>query len=331
MIRALRFPDATIMHERMCRKLMLGDFTGEGRMEADGVQLNNVVIGLESFAWDFDLKRLWMPESRWRMMVRQYIDPRALDQWKTNVSDHLTKHKNKGRGIAVLRTEHPDWLAMTDGGLGMRTNNVQGYGRGKGVRRRWGSCMLALSYRQMPKPTVTLHSRTTYFGYLAAMDLTVAHVFAREASALTGVAVEDMQMVWILEQAQFHGFRSLAWPLGNPELKAMMDENIGRRRTIDPQTFPGYRRALDGYERILRSDRAGKLYGDEAYSSFARVRRRFHTEVYGVDYAAKFEGGVRNRGGKSGFPPLPSVDIRKLDFSCLGMVDGDLGLDDDDE
>lgn len=331
MIHAYRFANATALHDRMCRKLMLGDFTGEGRMEADGVQLNNVVLTTPTFEWDFDLKRLWMPETRWRMMVRQYIDVRALDQWRTNVADHLTKNRNKGRGIAVLRTEHPDWLDVSETNIGMRTNNVQGYGRGKGVRRRWGSCMLALSYRQMPTPTVTLHSRTTYFGYLAAMDMTVAHVFGREASAITGVPVEDMQFVWYLEQAQFHGFRSLAFPLGDPELKAKMDADIGKRRTIDPQTFPGYRRALDGYERILRSDRAGKLYGDEAYSSFARVRRRFHTEVYGVTYAEQFAGGVRNRGGKGEFPPLPSVDIADLDFSCLGMADGQLGLDDDDD
>jgi hypothetical protein len=317
MITAFKFSSATQMHERMCERLMMGTYEGQP-MHADGVQLHNVVIGCKSFEWSFDLKRLWMPQSRWRMMVRQYIDPRALDQWRINVETHLTKSRNKGRGIAVLRTE----LDSASELLGMRTNNVQGYGSGKGVRRRWGSCMLSMSYRQVPQPTVTLHSRTTYFGYLAAMDMTVAHVFAREASAITGTPVEDMQFVWYLEQAQFHGFRSLAWPMGKSDIKEAMDADVDDRQSISPKEQPGYRRALDGYARILKSDRAEKPYDDEKYSSFARVRRRFHTEVYGAEYGRQFG---------TPFDPLPSVDIADLDFSCLQFADGLLGLDDEDE
>jgi hypothetical protein len=178
--------------------------------------------------------------------------------------------------------------------------------------------MLSMSYRSNPVPTVTLHSRTTYFGYLAAMDITVAHALAWEASQITGIPVWDMQFVWVLELAQFHGFRSLAWPLSDSEIREMMDADVDRRMSISVKSRPGYRKALDGYERILKSDRAGKLYGDEAFSSFARVRRRFHTECMPAGYGDQFSGGSLNRGGKGAFPALPSLPTDSLDLSILG-------------
>lgn len=299
MITALQFNDAQSMHEHMCNRLMFGERFGKDWdwMHGTEVGLHNVSLGCRSFDWEFDLKRLWMPRTRWTMMVRQYIDPEALDDWREKVADRLV---GKGRGIAVLRTR-----------------TVQGKGSGRGVRRRWGSCMLAMSYRTNPIPTVTLHSRTTYFGYLAAMDITVANALAWEASHITGIHPSEMGFVWNLELAQFHGFRSLAWPLGNPEIKRRMDQDVDSRFSFSTKVVPGYRKALDGYERLLKSDRAGKLYGDEAFSSFARVRRRFHTEVMGVEYGEQFSGGTLNRGGKGPFPPLPSVHTDELDFSVL--------------
>lgn len=300
MITALKFPDAQTMHERMCHRLMFGTEFGKHWDWTHGTEvgLHNVTLGCESFDWEFDLKRLWMPRTRWTMMVRQYIDPWALEDWRAKVADRLV---GKGRGIAVLRTR-----------------TVEGRGTGRGVRRRWGSCMLAMSYRTNPVPTITLHSRTTYFGYLAAMDVTVANALAWEAYHITGIHPKDMQFVWNLELAQFHGFRSLAWPLGQPDIKARMDGDLHRRLSIPIRDCPGYRKALDGYHRLVNSDAQGKLYGDEAFSSFARVRRRFHTEVMGVEYGEQFSGGTLNRGGKGPFPPLPSVHTEELDFSVLG-------------
>lgn len=312
-IRAMKFKDATTMHERMVERLMLGTRLGQDYdwVHSSEVGLHNIVLGVESFDWEYNLKRLWMPPSRWTMMTRQYLDPDDLADWKAKIADRLV---GKGRGIAVLRTR-----------------TVQGRGVGRGVRRRWGSCMLSVSYRTNPVPTLHLISRTTYFGYLAAMDITVAHCLAKVAAEIVGIDVRDMQFLWSLDLAQFHGFRSLAWPLSVPELKARMDEDVDNRMAYTyrgPGATPGYRKALDGYERILKSDRAGKLYGDEAFSSFARVRRRFHTEIMGVEYGEQFAGGTRNRGGKGAFPPLPDLYTNAL---TLGSVSGGTADEYEDE
>jgi hypothetical protein len=173
------------------------------------------------------------------------------------------------------------------------------------------------------------------------VDVSVARTFAQECADITGIPLEDIQFVWHLDLAQFHGFRSLAWMLGDDEIRAELDEHVDRRLEFPSRRAPGnqvgFRKALDGYARILKSDRAGTLYGDESFSSFARVRRRFHTEVFGVEYARQFEGGTRNRGGKAGFDELPDLWASHLDFSCLQGRSGDsswfddLGDDDDED
>ena len=304
-INALHFEDANLAHEGMCARLMLG-LADRGDIDfAQGTEvgLHNVSIGIDSFGWEYDLKRLWLAESRWNTMVRQYLDGPSVDRWLESIDTRL---KGKGRGIAVLRS-----------------NNVQGYGEGRAVRRRWGSCMLTFSYRAIPRPTVTMHSRTTYFGYLAAMDITVAHALAWEISERVGVPVEEMQFIWNIELAQFHGFRSLAWALGNEELRNRMDQDLPDRMSfsanLNTATGPiGYRKALDGYARLVRSDEQKILYGDESFSSFCRVRRRFHAECMPAGYGDQFAGGNRNgRGGVNPFKPLPSLMSSWLDLSPL--------------
>lgn len=331
MINAYHFSNPVEAHDAMCEQLVWGDTPGRDYDWTHGTEvgIHNVSIHCDSIGYDYNLKNLWVPPSRWTMMVRQYIDPGAFQDCMAKIEERMSGPKyngSKGRGIAVLRTRL-----------------VQGKGTGRGVRRRWGSCMLNLSYRNTPVPTVTLNSRTTYFGYLAMVDVTVARTFAQYCADITGRALEDIQFVWHLDLAQFHGFRSLAWMLGQDDVRADMDSNLPDRLSFPSRRGPGnqvgYRKALDGYARIKKSDDAGVLYGDESFSSFARVRRRFHTEVFGPEYAAQFAGGTRNRGGKAEFDPLPDLWVSKLDFSALeGRVgdstwfdDDDLGPDDDDE
>lgn len=324
MIHAYNFADPVEAHDAMCERLIWGDNTTDIDYDwshGTEVGLHNVAIHAKTIDYDYNLKHLWVPPSRWSMMVRQYIDPGALEDCLAKVEERMSGPKyggRQGRGISILRTRL-----------------VQGKGTGRGVRRRWGSCMLNLSFRRNPTPTVSLHSRTTYFGYLALVDVTVARAFAAACGEICNIPLRNIEFVWTLDLAQFHGFRSLAWMLGDKDIRGEMDEDVDRRLKFPALRRPGnqvgYRKALDGYARILKSDRAGTLYGDESFSSFARVRRRFHTEVYGVDYASQFEGGTRNRGGKKGFDPLPDLWASGLDLSPLRNRAGDPGWFDEDD
>jgi len=302
LVNVIRAKNATALHEKVCEQLMFGKMNGSEVDWAHGtdVGLHNVVLATERFDWRYDLKNLWLSESRWNTMVRQYIDPSQLDWWLNMIQTRLT---GRGRGQAV-----------------MRTNLVQGRGEGRNVRRRWGSCMLSFAYRSNPVPTFTMHSRTTYFGYLAAMDMTVGHVLAWLAGDASGVEPSEMQFVWNIDLIQFHGFRSLAWPLGQPDIKDQMDEDVDDRQSFPlrgADAQPGYRKTLDGYARLLKSDREDKLYGDEAFSSFCRVRRRFHAEIMGSEYAEQFSGGDLRGKAVKPFAPLPHLWSDELDLSPL--------------
>lgn len=334
-IHAYNFPDPVAAHEGMCETLVFGDRLGVDFDWTHGTEvgLHNVAIHCATVDFDYDLKRLWIPPSRWTMMVRQYIDPFWLNDCLDKVEERFAGRYagRKGRGIATLRlgeveVSEDEILAGLDVEHDdieyLKTRMVQGRGVGRGVRRRWGSCMLNLSFRSNPVPTVSLHSRTTYFGYLAMLDMAVARSFAAECAEICGIPLASIEFVWTLDLAQFHGFRSLAWVLMDDDMREQVYEDAPNRLTFKPTrksgNQPGYRKALDGVARIHKSDQAGTLYGDESFSSFARIRRRYHTEVYGVEYAEQFAGGTRNRGGKAGFPALPHNYVRSLDFTCLG-------------
>lgn len=310
------------MHERTCLNLFRGtmgvEYNWSGSSE---VGIDNLTLGVQSFAVpEVDLSRLWLTQSRWNTMVRQYIDPVSLDQTLGMVESHLTKSRRKS-GTATLRlTPTVDDFDNPEEVIELQTNLVQGKKSGRQVRRRWGSCMLALTYRNVPQPTVVLTSRTTYFGYLAIMDVMVANVFAQKCGDIVGINPAEMRFVWHINLAQYHGFRSLAYPAGNPRLMKFLDQCVddeAKWKKLKSEGRIGILRTLTGYRRILQSDRAGRLYGDESFSSFCRVRRRFHTQVHGLEYASQFNGGTRI-GSTKAFAPVPSLSAESLSFSAIG-------------
>lgn len=291
MIHAYKFPTVTALHDGLARKLLFAPREKLDDANSVDVQIHNVVAAAESFEWDYLVNRLWVPKTRWTTMVRQYVDPEALMAWLDLVESRFPSSK---RGVAVLRT-----------------NTVQARQTGRGVTRRWGSCMLSLSVRVKPWPQITLHSRTCYLGYLSVLDLSVAYVLAKLAASRIGVDIRDFRFVWQLEMAQFHGFRCLAWPLGNLELLGEFANHDSRK-----STYPGVHIARQWYDRINKLDEEGVPYGDMKFSSYKRIRRRWHAEMMGAEFAAQFAGGVKN---DKPYRKLPDHHVDELDFSPLGI------------
>lgn len=281
------------------------------------VGISNVTVGLESFAYEHNFAWDFQAATRWAIMVRQYIDPLALD----DTLDRIEKYMGKKRGVAALRLGSArldqDEIDDTECGPGedLHTNLVKERFIGKRMSRRWGSCMLSLTYRNVPRPTVTLNSRTSYFGMLAMMDVTVANVFARMCGERTGYDVGEMQFVWQLNLAQWHGFRSLAWALTDEDARATLDAYVDRRDDIKR---PGLWRSVTGYRRIVRLDREEVLYGDEKFASALRMRKRYHVEIKGEKYAERFVGGTLNPKWGKPFKPLPDLWSQDLTFSPIG-------------
>lgn len=291
MIHAYKFPTVTAMHDGLARKLLFGHRDELDDANSVDVQLHNVVAAAKSFEWDYLVDRLWVPRTRWTTMVRQYIDPDSLREWLDVIESRFPASK---RGIAV-----------------MRTNTVRARQTGRGVTRRWGSCMLSLSLRVKPWPQITLHSRTCYLGYLSVLDLTVAYVCLKLAAERIGrYDPREFSFVWQLEMAQFHGFRCLAWPLGDPDILRDFARHDCRK-----QEYPGLHITRQWYDRLRKLDDDEVPYGDMPFSSYKRVRRRWHAQMFEDGHGDQFAGGKKD--GRP-YARLPHLHVDELDFSPLG-------------
>lgn len=317
-MRAFRAPTMTQLHDQLCFKIVEAKPEQLDVITTVDVQIHNVIAEADSMEWDFDLKSMWLTPSRWSMMVRQYLDPEEFTAWLAQASGKIG---TKGRGIAVMRTR----MVKPRGGPA----------QGNKETRRWGSCMLAISYKAKPRPQITLYSRTSYLGYLGALDLSVAWMCGRYLAQAMGIKVEDISFVWMNEALQWHNFKSLAYLLNHPDEKLrteyrtmMMESRMPKSLAVRVRDAPALRLSRKWLQKVLQEDADGKTLGDMTYNTYRRIRRRFHTEVMGPEYAKKFEGWSRYKvGPKAGekkeffkaYQELPHTPIEKLDFRAIGL------------
>lgn len=340
-MRALRAPTLTQLHESLCDTIVHAPKDKLDVISTVDVQIHNVIAEAQSMEWEFDLKDMWLTPSRWSMMAKQYIDPVELQLWLEKCSSRIGR---KGRGIGL-----------------MRTNTVAARGgpaQGNKETRRWGSCMIAISYKALPRPQITLYSRTSYLGYLGALDLTVAWMCGRYLADAIGMDVEDMSFVWMNEAVQYHNFKSLAYLLNHTDeekreaYRAILrnpEDELDEQQLYDLRTSPALQLTRKWLQKLLLEDAQGKTLGDMSYNTYRRIRRRYHTEVMGYEYAQQFEGWSYykkgpNEGEKKEFfkayQPLPHTLVDTLDFRKIGMplggtygaeFEGDDYDEDDDE
>ena len=315
----------TALHQQMIESLVMGSEKDLDVISSVDVQIHNVMGYADSMAWEFDFKDYWLTKSRWSMMVRQYLDPDELQAWIDLCS---TQIGTKGRGIATLRTK----IVKPRGGEATGHTNKR--------TRRWGSCMLTLTYKALPTPQITLHSRTSYLGYIGALDLSVAWMAARYLAHEMGIDMNKISFMWYNEAIQWHNFKSMAWLLMNkdPEMRSLYRRLLtkGKSKLSEPEAAilansPALKGTRKWLGKVRVEDANSVTYGDMNYNTYRRIRRRWHTEVFGHDFAKTFEGWSKHkRGDKVGedkeyfkaYGPLPSVRIEQLDFAALKMPFG---------
>lgn len=321
-MRHYQAPTMTDLYTQLVEGLVWGTRSDLDMISSVDVQQHLVVAEADSMEWDFDLKHSWLTKQRWSMLVRQYIDPQDLEVWIGRITSRIGV---KDRGVAVMRAK----VVKPRGGEATGHSNKQ--------TRIWGACMLTFSYKALPKPTITMHSRTSYIGYIGALDMTVAYIIGKYLAQELGISVKDISFVWVNEASQWHFFKSMSYLLNNPDEEKA---KLFRRLLLDPQdTFsreeklmvaehPALLGSRKWIQKVVREDAEGRTYGALTYNTFRRVVRRFHTEVYGFEYAQQFEGWEYYKKGPmagqekefyKAYEPLPSVPVDTLDLSNIGM------------
>ena len=328
MLNAFEAPTLSKLHTRLTERLVNAPRERLDVVTSVDVQLHNTMSYTPSMEWEFDLKDLWLTPSRWTKMIREYVadidgstgkpmsQALAFEEWIEKAAGVGTKK----RGIAVFRTN----LVTPKGGPQVS--------KGSKMVRKWGSCMLALSYKAKPAPQVTLYSRTSYMGYLSALDLSVAWVAARHIATENGMGVEDLSFVWVNENLQFHHFKSLAYLLNHPnsEKRAFYRNVILAREGeasdewSEKELPPALRGSRKWMQKLLLEDDNQVPYGQMSYNTYRRVRRRFHTEILGYDYALQFAGSEHDKYGNDAshcraYKPLPHTYASDLDFGRIGI------------
>jgi hypothetical protein len=320
-VRAFRAGNMTELHDKLCNKIIHAGREDLDVISGVDVQMHNCVAAADSMKWDFNLKTLWLTPQRWTMMVRQYVDRDGFIEWVEKATKYIGTN---GRGMAHMRTHE------------VKARGGEAFGNKE--TRRWGSCMLGITYKAQPAPQITLYSRTCYLGYLSGLDLSVAWMAGKYLAAELGMDVEDMAFVWMNEAMQYHNFKSMAFLLNNPDpvlrkqYRRWLRFSENKLKETGDWDYVNSRPALQltrkWLQKLILDDANGKTLGDMTYNTYRRIRRRYHTEVLGYERAQEFEGwSYYKKGPKEGeqkeffkaYQPLDDCWISDLDFKGIHL------------
>lgn len=262
-------PNLNEMLETMTRDIVTGH-----QMYSIGpsVQFHNAVAQSDTCVYDYDLADSWVTKSRWTTLVNQYINQNALDTFLDSVEDRMSRPSS--HGVAFLRSQT------------VKMRNATGNGK---VARRWGSCMIGWSFRRVPYPQLTMHSRSTYLGFIAPLDVGVGHKIAELVGERVGLDLEQIGFNWHLEQGAFHAFRSMPWWWSDPSHTELLKEILKTSR-VDPSRYPVGRHIDSTLRRYNRDDRNGVLYGDMAFAQHRRFRMLWHLKTKSPEFYEQFLG-----------------------------------------
>ena len=289
----------TKLHNDMCSDMLYSRREDYDWITNTDVVKENVFATADTMDWECDISRFWVPPSRWTMMVRQYLDPEEVKTW---VSQILKRAEVRNANRMVLRTR-----------------TVAARFAGNATTRSLGSCMLSVSFSLQPVPTILLHSRTGYLGYLSPLDWSVAYHCGRLAASALSMDITEFRFQWFAETIQYHRFRTIAFPLGDDEerarFKAEVKQAKGGGKSNELPELVALHRNWEQYQKRLKADKQGLSYDTMSpYRSYQRPRKRYHSQVRGVEFARQFEDP-----GNRAFPVLKPLDVKALDLSKIGL------------
>ncbi len=245
-----------------------------------GTNMYNVFLEADSAEFDFNLREVWLNSARWTRLVREYVDPFDATQFVRNSREIL-----EGKGKQGVITNMPFRPVE-------RRSDLR--------RHKWGNCLMAATFRGTPgssvQPTLTVHSRVSYNGYMLGMDMGVVHVLARE---ITGGEPDMVRVQWHLDVTQFHSFKGLPYLYTQPDLMEELQKVEDHEDWILLQKkYPTWKSISRWWETVLKFEAQGKTIDEELYGPFRRIRKRYQ----------EYQNGIL----------VPSVHISELDFSKIG-------------
>ena len=128
--------------------------------------------------------------------------------------------------------------------------------------------------------------------------------------------VTEFRFQWFAETTQYHRFRTIAFPLGDNEERKQFRTAVAQAKEdgVLPE-YPALQRNWETYQKWLKADAAGLSYDTMSpYRSYQRPRKRFHSQVKGLDYARQFQDP-----DNKAFPVLRPLDVKALRLDKIGL------------
>lgn len=246
-----------------------------------GTNMYNVFLEAETAEYDFNLQELWLNRSRFTRLQREYLHPVDTAQFVRNAKEIF--HERGKNGVITNMPFRPV----------ERRADLR--------RHKWGNCLMAATFRGTPgsrvRPTLTVHSRVSYNGYMLGMDMALVHVLARE---IVGPKhLDEVRIQWHLDVTQYHSFKGLPYLYTQPDMMHILEriDRPGRNEKF-LNKYPTWKSISRWWWKILEFEATGKTLQEEKYGAFKRIRRRYQ----------EYQEGIR----------VPDVHVSQLDFSKLG-------------
>lgn len=217
------------------------------------------LLSTESMAFDMDVgEDLWLTKSRFSKLQRDYLVPQRVELFLDQVDRIAHRHARRGVVAQMLCKTH-DFSAIGKASQGAHT---------------WGNCMLAMTYHGGPKyrqPTLGLHSRVTYIGYLGGMDLALCYILGKLVAEQAGIEVEELAFRWHLDAMQWHGMKSVPFVVSHDDFQ----EKVNSEDSWPDDMYPTILATRRSIKSMNKKREAGRHPQDEKYGPVKRMRTRF--------------------------------------------------------
>lgn len=240
-----------LWHEEMDRQLFATEDEIDFVASVDSIRYD-CLLSCDSMAYDFDMGRdLWLTKTRFTILQRDYLDLYQLESFLKRCKEIGTGEAKRGVITQLFAKQHI-----------MREKKY-----------RWGNCMLGWDFRggdRYGQPTLTMHSRVSYIGYIGGLDLALCHVLAREIGKKIGAEPEDFAFRWFLSSSQFHFFKSIP-ALFSHDIEPV----IFKKKRYPDSKYPTLAGVRKHWIKVANWHEEGVPLNDQLYGPLKRIRRRY--------------------------------------------------------
>lgn len=184
-MRSAAYSDLTHLWTSELRSMYRGEVDHVSKLET--IRYDSV-LSSDSCSFSYDLGAdTGFPYGRWAKLVSDYLEPGATARFLDRAVD-LSVGDSKPGGVVSLATKQE---LLRD-------------------KHYLGNCIMGFTWRgDRTSPVLTMHSRVSYLGYIAPLDLALARAVAAAIATKLRLGVEDIAFRWVVDSLQFHGINSL--------------------------------------------------------------------------------------------------------------------------